>query len=53
MLRAFRKSLASALPKWNKENSSRHKCTGEFCDLIERLPITPTSPAEPRRHVRH
>src|SRR6516165_6711769 len=26
MLRAFRKSLASLLPKWNKENSSRHRC---------------------------
>ena len=49
MLRAFRKSLASLLPKWNKENSSRHRCAGEFCDLIERLPLAPTSPDELRR----
>jgi DNA-binding transcriptional MerR regulator len=53
MLRAFRKSLAAALPKWNKENSSRDKCAGEFCDLIERLPLAPASPAEPRRNIRH
>jgi len=52
MLQAFRKSLASALPKWKKENSSRHKCAGEFCDLIENLPVTPISPAELKRKVR-
>ncbi len=39
MLLAFRHSLAAALPKWKKESSSRQKCAGEFCDLIERLPV--------------
>ncbi len=51
MLQAFRKSLAFALPKWKKENSSRRKCAGEFCDLIERLPATPISPGELKRKL--
>ena len=48
MLRAFRKSLAGALPKWKTGNSSRQKCAGEFCDLIERLPAS--SPLPLLRH---
>lgn len=52
MLQAFRNSLALALPKWNKENSSRQKCAGEFCDLIEGLPVTSISPAELKRKLR-
>jgi len=43
MLQAFRRSLASALPKWKKETASRQKCAGEFCDLIERLPASAPS----------
>ena len=39
ILRAFRRSLASVLPGWKAEKSSRKKCAGEFCDLIEKLPI--------------
>lgn len=52
MLQSFRNSLASALAKWRKENSSRHKCAGEFCDLIERLPVTSISKAELKRKLR-
>lgn len=48
MLREFRKSLAGALPKWKSDDSSRQKCAGEFCDLIERLPTS--SPAASLRH---
>ena len=49
VLQAFRDSLASVLPKWRKETSSRRKCAGEFCDLIERLPVVPLSPALKRK----
>jgi len=44
LLREFRKSLAGALPKWKEENSSRQKCAGEFCDLIEGLSASSHSP---------
>lgn len=37
-LKAFRQSLATALPKWKKATARRKACAGEFCDLIERLP---------------
>jgi DNA-binding transcriptional MerR regulator len=38
-LQAFRRALAAVVPKWEKETSHQRKCAGEFCDLIERLPI--------------
>jgi len=44
MLQEFRRSLASVLPGWKKKNTSRRRCAGEFCDLIERLPTPPTPP---------
>jgi len=37
-LKAFRESLASALPAWEKDTERRKTCAGEFCDLIECLP---------------
>ena len=37
-LKAFRQSLASALPNWEKNTVTRKMCAGEFCDLIEQLP---------------
>ena len=39
-LKAFRESLASALPKWAHDSASRKTCAGEFCDLIEGLPVS-------------
>ncbi len=42
-LRAFRRSLAEVLPKWEKETSRQRQCAGEFCDLVERLPQSQTS----------
>lgn len=49
VLQAFRDSLANVLPKWKKETASRRKCAGEFCDLIERLPVVPASAAVKRK----
>jgi MerR family transcriptional regulator, copper efflux regulator len=37
-LRAYRRALGRALAEWRKENTTERECTGEFCDLIERLP---------------
>lgn len=37
-LQAFRRELATVLPRWEKETSGQRECAGEFCDLIERLP---------------
>jgi DNA-binding transcriptional MerR regulator len=45
-LQEFRRSLAAVVPKWEKETSRQRKCAGEFCDLIERLPEAPASPAK-------
>lgn len=44
-LQTFRRALAEVLPKWEKETSHQRKCAGEFCDLIERLPIKSAPPA--------
>ena len=52
ILQAFRDSLAAILPKWKKEIVSRRKCIGEFCDLIERLPLEPGSSAEEHKQRR-
>jgi DNA-binding transcriptional MerR regulator len=51
MLQAFRRSLAASLPKWKTQTASRHNCAGEFCDLIESLPViqSKTHPDKPRR----
>lgn len=38
-LRAYRRALAKSVSVWRKENLSERHCAGEFCDLIERLPI--------------
>src|SRR5262249_51881128 len=38
-LRAYRSLLAQSVNTWRKENLSERHCAGEFCDLIERLPI--------------
>ena len=38
-LRAYRRALAKSVSAWRKENLSERHCAGEFCDLIERLPI--------------
>ena len=38
-LRAYRRLLAQSVSTWRKENLSERHCAGEFCDLIERLPI--------------
>jgi len=38
-LRAYRRALAKAVSAWPKKNLSERHCAGEFCDLIERLPI--------------
>jgi MerR family transcriptional regulator, copper efflux regulator len=37
-LRAYRRALGRALGEWRRENTTERTCTGEFCDLIERLP---------------
>lgn len=37
-LQKFRRELAAVVPKWEKETSRQRKCSGDFCDLIERLP---------------
>jgi DNA-binding transcriptional MerR regulator len=37
-LQEFRRTLAAVVPRWEKETSGQHRCAGEFCDLIERLP---------------
>ncbi|HEX4644052.1 MAG TPA: heavy metal-responsive transcriptional regulator [Verrucomicrobiae bacterium] len=42
-LKAFRESLATALPAWEKDTARRKTCAGEFCDLIERLPVSAAS----------
>lgn len=38
-LQEFRRELAAVVPKWKRETAHQRKCAGEFCDLIERLPI--------------
>ena len=38
LLKAFRRGLADALPKWKTQTAHRHNCAGEFCDLIESMP---------------
>ena len=38
-LRAYRRALAKSVSVWRKENLSERHCAGEFCDLIERLPM--------------
>lgn len=38
-LRAFRRELAKVLPKWREETAVERVCAGEFCDLVERLPL--------------
>jgi len=38
-LRVYRRALAKAVNAWPKKNLSERHCAGEFCDLIERLPI--------------
>lgn len=37
-LQEFRRALAAVVPRWEKETSGQHRCAGDFCDLIERLP---------------
>jgi DNA-binding transcriptional MerR regulator len=37
-LRAYRACPAGIVNIWRKENAPERECTGEFCDLIERLP---------------
>lgn len=45
-LQALRRALAEVVPKWRKETAHPRKCAGEFCDLIERLPVkSPIGPA--------
>lgn len=41
-LQAFRNSLSEALPKWKRDALPRQECAGEFCDLIEMLPLNLT-----------
>ncbi len=36
-MRAYRRALAQSLRAWREKNASRRNCTGEFCDLIERV----------------
>src|SRR5439155_25841552 len=38
-LRAYRRALAKSVSAWRKDNLSERHCAGEFCDLIQRLPI--------------
>jgi len=38
-LRAYRRALARSVSAWRKENVSERRCAGEFCDLVERLPV--------------
>jgi DNA-binding transcriptional MerR regulator len=38
-LRIYRDALAQSVVAWRKENVSERHCAGEFCDLIERLPV--------------
>jgi DNA-binding transcriptional MerR regulator len=45
VLRAFRKSLAAVVPRWEKETSGERRCAGEFCDLIEQLTVREPAPA--------
>jgi len=43
-LREFRKSLASVVPRWEKETAGQRRCAGEFCDLIEQLALSEPAP---------
>lgn len=45
-LQEFRRALAVVVPKWEKATSRQRKCAGEFCDLIERLPVKSNPPAD-------
>ena len=47
-LRAYRRALARSVTAWRKENVSERRCAGEFCDLIERLPIGRKFPKKSR-----
>ena len=38
-LQALQRALAAAVPKWEQQTSRQRRCAGEFCDLIERLPV--------------
>jgi DNA-binding transcriptional MerR regulator len=47
-LRAYRNTLAKSVSAWRKENLSERHCAGEFCDLIEQLPISQKIPEKSR-----
>ncbi len=47
-LRAFRRDLAAVLPKWETETATQRMCAGEFCDLIERLPVNTVGIRRPK-----
>jgi len=38
-LRTYRNALAQSVSAWRRENLSERHCAGEFCDLIEQLPV--------------
>ena len=47
-LRAYHRALARSVSAWRKENVSERRCAGEFCDLIERLPMGRKFPEKSR-----
>lgn len=52
-LRALRRDLAAVLPKWKKETAVERRCAGEFCDLIERLPVDAPPTRSPRKKFKN
>jgi DNA-binding transcriptional MerR regulator len=52
-LRAFRRDLAEVLPKWEKETAAQRRCAGEFCDLIERLPVDAATIRRPQKKLKN
>ena len=53
-LQEFRRALAAVVPKWGerKHHVSTEVLRGEFCDLIERLPQTPSGLLLLKKRVR-
>jgi DNA-binding transcriptional MerR regulator len=47
-LRTYRNVLAQSVSAWRKENLSERHCAGEFCDLIEQLPVGQKFPEKSR-----
>jgi DNA-binding transcriptional MerR regulator len=52
-LQELQRALAAVVPKWEKQTSRQRRCAGEFCDLIERLPVRLHRSAGPKKEFKN